>query len=104
MPAEQRRVDGDVVADGQGLDAGADGDDLARELVAGHDRVGGGRKRAVGNVDVGAAHAAGADADDDLLGPWLGVGSLRDTSSPGCSQIAARMALLSTSCQLACIE
>src|SRR4029453_9856136 len=65
----QVRVDGDEVADPEGLDLAAGGDDLAAELVAGDDRVADRRQLAVEDVEVGAADAAGVDPDEDLARP-----------------------------------
>ncbi len=78
----------DLVADGEGLagevaHAGrAEGDDLARALVAEHDRDEFERVAFV-FVHVGAADAAGLDAHEQFAGPEIGQGEVARLESPG---------------------
>ena len=69
LAAVQRRVDPDAIADLDADDLIADINDRAAELVPDDDRVAGRRELAIDDVDIGAADAAGADLDDDVLRP-----------------------------------
>lgn len=79
VAAEQRRVDGHPVAHlPAARDALAQFDDLAGELVAGNDRIGGGREVAVGDVEVGPADTGGTDFHHHLALARGWVGYLAD--------------------------
>ena len=73
--------DADPFADGEALDAGAELLDDADDLVAGNDRQPLVRQLAVDDMQIGAADAAGLDADQHLAGP--GAGSARSSSTSG---------------------
>ena len=70
-PAEPGDADG--VALGETL---ARSDSAADDLVTRHERQPGVRQLAVDDVEVGAAHAAGRDGDEDLALRRLGIGQL----------------------------
>ena len=70
-PARRRPGHDDVVAHGHLVHALADGDDLARALVA-EDGRGGLGQRPVHGRQVGVAHAGGVDLDPDLAGTRVG--------------------------------
>ena len=61
----------DPLAQGKAGDAGAERRDPADDLMAGDDRQLRVRQFAVDHMQVGAAHAAGRDLDQDLAGPRL---------------------------------
>ena len=52
------------------------GDNLARELVTGHDRIGCWWKLALGNVQVGSADAAGTHPYDKFVRPGSRIGDI----------------------------
>jgi hypothetical protein len=72
--------DADAVADLACRHARADGQDLADGLVTERPREGAG-DFAARLVDVGVAHAAGADLDEDLV--WPGLGRRHVLEHPG---------------------
>ena len=52
------------------------GDCVTDDLVPGHERQLGLGQLAIDDVEVGAAHAAGRDCDEDLARARLGIGQL----------------------------
>ena len=79
--AEPRHAD--AVADGEALDARAERRDLADDLVAENERQLGMRQLAVDDVQIGAAHAAGRDLDEDLVRPGHGHRKLGKPAAAG---------------------
>jgi hypothetical protein len=75
----QGRIDPDPVANGKRRYVLTDGRNLAPELVPNDDRVDGRRKLAIDDMDVGAADATGADANDNFV--WSGD-RFRDIDNP----------------------
>jgi len=71
-----------VVADLEPGDAGPQGRDRADDLVAEHQRQLRIGQVPVGDVEVGATHAAGLDRDEDLAGAGRGVGDLHEAQGP----------------------
>ena len=65
------------------LHARARSHDLAGELVAGHERIRGGREVAVGDVHVGPAQPTRADPDDELAGLRGRIGPPADAQLAG---------------------
>jgi hypothetical protein len=76
LAAEDGRVEGDVVAGSEAGDAFAEGLDDACGFVAHDDGRKAATRRAVESVDVGAADAAGFNADEQLAGRGRGRGEL----------------------------
>ena len=75
MPAGVREPgNADPLADREAFDAGAEPLDEADDLVAGNDRQPLVRQLAVDDVQIGAADAAGLDADQQLRRPRRGLG------------------------------
>ena len=68
--------DAGAMTDADGVDAGAEFFDAADDLVAGRDSVAQRRQLAGGDVEVGAADAAGFDFEEDLAGSGLGDGQI----------------------------
>src|SRR5207302_3707561 len=66
--------DAGPVPNGEPLGLGPEGVDLAHDLMAGNDAGALGRQIALGQVQIGPAHAAARDADADLVARWLGDG------------------------------
>ena len=74
--------DADPFAHGEPGGARSERGRRADDLVAGHDVAAVRRQVALGEVQVGAAHAAGGDPHAHLAGPGLGTG--RSTHRNGC--------------------
>ena len=70
--------DADPLAHREPLGAGPAPVDPAHDLVAGHDVAAMGGQVALDHVQVGPAHAAGADPDPDLARSGLGIGPLAE--------------------------
>jgi hypothetical protein len=78
LAALRREQREDAIADGDAVDAVADGLDDAGALVAENGGRVARRVRARGGVEVGVAHAAGLEAHEHLAGPGLGEVDLLD--------------------------
>ena len=66
----------DAVVDGEAGDAGAKRRHVTHDLMTENERQLGLRQLAVEDVEIGAAHPASGDLDEDLLGSRLGNGQL----------------------------
>jgi hypothetical protein len=81
--AVQRRIDSDAVADGKACNVLADRRHFATELVPDDNGVDRRRKLAVDDMNVGAADAAGAYANDHVVWPRLRLGNIDDPHRAG---------------------
>jgi hypothetical protein len=68
--------DADAVADAMGGDVGADEVNAADDLMAGDDRIWDAGQFRVDDVEIGSAHAAGADLDANLSFAGDGIRTL----------------------------
>jgi hypothetical protein len=70
---------------------------LTSELMAGDDRIRGGRKVSIGNVDIGPADVARSDRGHHLTGPAEESGTSSTEHLPSSSKTIARMILITSS-------